>query len=83
MEDPRSIDWSETLGKEARSKNDEDFGEVKEVTDGSILTERGIVEKNWFEIPKNEVYGFDGHTLWLDIPEARGAEFYRLRQYRS
>lgn len=36
-----SIDWNDTIKKEARGSNDEGLGEVQEVTDGYILVQRG------------------------------------------
>lgn len=83
MNGPESIDWNRIIGKEARSKDDEDYGEVKEVREGHVITERGIIEKDKFVIPKNKVYGFDGHTLWLDIPGETRAEFLQPKEHTS
>ena len=36
-----SIDWNDTIKKEAEGINGEDFGEVQEVSNGSVLVQRG------------------------------------------
>ena len=36
-----NIDWSDTIKKEAEGINGEDFGEVQEVSNGSVLVQRG------------------------------------------
>ena len=36
-----NIDWSDTIKKEAEGINGEDFGEVQEVSNGSVLVPEG------------------------------------------
>jgi hypothetical protein len=33
----------------------------------TVITEKGIADKNRFYLPKNLVNRFDGHTLWFNI----------------
>jgi uncharacterized protein (TIGR02271 family) len=65
MSNPKeSIAWEEVIKKEARSAIDEyDFGEVQEVGQNYVLTQKGLVNKEKFYIPKHLVEGFDGSTL--------------------
>lgn len=68
MEDVAAIDWNQVVGKEARgARDDGDFGEMQEAGRHYVVTQRGILEKEKFYIPKYLVYGFDGHTLWFNI----------------
>jgi hypothetical protein len=41
--------------KEARSKSYEDPGEIQEVRDSYILKQKGLINKQGFYIPQNEV----------------------------
>jgi hypothetical protein len=78
MQGPQSINWSETIGKEARGRKDDgDFGEVQAVEDDYVLTKRGVIEKDKFYLPKSLVYGFDGHTLWFEVTEKDAYQFKR------
>jgi len=43
-----SIDWINTIKKEAKSINGEDFGEVLDVSNGYFLVQRGVVNKERF-----------------------------------
>ena len=46
-----NIDWNDVIKKEVRGINDEDLGEVQEVTNGFVLVQRGIINKEIFIIP--------------------------------
>ena len=55
--------------KEARGSNDEDLGEVQEVTDGYVLVQRGMINKEKFYIPQDQVESYDGSILRFRITE--------------
>jgi uncharacterized protein (TIGR02271 family) len=63
------IEWSDTIKKEARGSNDEDLGEVQEVTDGYVLVQRGMINKEKFYIPQDQVESYDGSVLRFTISE--------------
>jgi uncharacterized protein (TIGR02271 family) len=71
-----NIDWDLVVKKEARGTDDYDLGEVQEVTADNILTQKGIVEKKWFQIPKHLALGFDGNTLTLNVTEEQAKGMY-------
>ena len=65
-----SIAWDDVIKKEARGAvDDSDFGEVQEVGQQYVLTQKGMVSKEKFYIPKYLVQGFDGDTLWFNASE--------------
>jgi uncharacterized protein (TIGR02271 family) len=61
------IDWDDTIKKEARGSNNEDLGEVQEITDGHVLVKRGLVHKEKFLIPQDKVESYDGSVLRFKI----------------
>ncbi|MDQ6724494.1 MAG: hypothetical protein M3Z01_09595 [Thermoproteota archaeon] len=65
-----TIDWKDMIKKEARgyAKGD-DLGEVQEIGQEFVVTERGRIKKNKFYLPKHLVQGYDGDTLWFNITE--------------
>src|SRR3954468_3080784 len=63
------IDWNDTIKKESRGSNDEDLGEVQEVTDGYVLVQRGMINKEKFYIPQDQVESYDGSVLRFTISE--------------
>ena len=67
-------DWNEVIKKEARGRNDADLGEVLEVRDDIIVTERGTLNKEKFYLPKSVPHGFNGNTLLFDITEEEAKE---------
>ena len=65
-----SIAWDDVIKKEASGAvDDSDFGEVQEVGPQYVLTQKGMVSKEKFYIPKYLVQGFDGGTLWFNASE--------------
>ena len=62
-------DWDEVIKKEARGRNNANLGEVLEVRDDIVITERGTLNKEKFYLPKSIPHGFNGHTLLFDITE--------------
>jgi uncharacterized protein (TIGR02271 family) len=67
-------DWNEVIKKEARGRNDADLGEVLEVKDDIVVTERGTLNKQKFYLPKSIPHAFNGHTLLFDITEEEAKE---------
>lgn len=65
----KDIDWSDVIKKEARGLNDADLGEVQEVSNGLVLTQRGVGNKEIFSIPQYKVESYDGKILRLAISE--------------
>ena len=69
--------WNEVLKKEANGIDDRDLGEVQQVEPDIIITEKGIINKKRYYIPKNLIAGFDGHTLYFRILKAEAKRFRR------
>ena len=73
-----NIDWNDTIKKEAEGLNGEDFGEVQEVSNGFVLVQRGIINKERFLIPQELGESYDG-----DIVRFRISEDDLLSKYRE
>jgi stress response protein YsnF len=67
-------DWNEVIKKEARGLNDADLGEVQEVDDNYVLTQRGTISREKFYLPKSIPHGFNGRVLLFDITEEEAKE---------
>src|SRR6185312_14763598 len=64
-----NIDWNDVIKKEARGSGDEDLGEVQEVGPNYVLVKKGLINKEKFYIPKDQVESYDGDTLRFRISE--------------
>lgn len=64
-----NIDWNDTIKKEARGSNNEDLGEVQDVTGGYVLVQRGIINKEKFYIPQEQAESYDGSVLTFRVSE--------------
>jgi uncharacterized protein (TIGR02271 family) len=87
-----SIAWDDVIKKEARGATDDsDFGEVQEIGQHYVLTQKGVINKEKFYIPKYLVQGYDGDTLWFNATEDELQGFMRdsppdyneYKRYRS
>ncbi len=64
-----NIDWNDVIKKEARSNGDEDLGEVQEVGPNYVLVKKGLINKEKFYIPKDQVESYDADTLRFRVSE--------------
>jgi uncharacterized protein (TIGR02271 family) len=71
-----NIDWDDVVKKEARGSGDEDLGEVQEVGPNYVLVKRGLLNKEKFYIPKDQVKSYDGDTLRFRISEEQAKSKY-------
>jgi uncharacterized protein (TIGR02271 family) len=65
----RITDWNEVIKKEVRGLNDADLGEVQEVNESIVVTERGSISKEKFYLPKSITHGYNGRILLFHITE--------------
>ncbi|MFN2434290.1 MAG: hypothetical protein ABR515_02835 [Nitrososphaeraceae archaeon] len=69
--------WNDIPKKEATGIDDCDLGEVQQIRAEFIVTEKGIINKKRYCIPKNLIAGFDGHTLYFRIMKAESKRYLR------
>src|SRR5918994_1472197 len=62
-----NIDWDDVIKKEARGNNDEDLGEVQEVTQDYVLVKKGVINKEKLYIPRDLAISFNGTILIFNI----------------
>ena len=72
-----TINWNDTIKKEAEGINGEDFGEVQDVSNGLVLVQKGIINKERFLIPQELSESFDGDTVRFRISEEELLSKYR------
>jgi len=70
--------WKTVKGKDVRTNDGADLGEIKDISNNYIRVEKGTIHKESFWIPKYIADAFDGKTLWLlmDEGELRGRYQY-------
>jgi uncharacterized protein (TIGR02271 family) len=62
-----NIDWDNILKKEAIGLNGEDLGEVLEVRKNHVVTQKGILNKKRYYLPKKAISNFDGTILKVNM----------------
>jgi uncharacterized protein (TIGR02271 family) len=63
------LDWNEIIKKEARGLENADLGKVHEVNETFVITEKGVINKERFHIPKSIPHGYNGRILLFEITE--------------
>lgn len=71
-----NIPWDKVIKKEARGVDDYDLGEVQQVTSEYVLTQKGLVNTRWFQIPKHLAQEFDGSKLVFKIIRDEAKNLY-------
>jgi len=61
--------WKTLKGKNVKTNDGKDLGEIKEVSENYLHVEKGTIHKERFWIPKYIADAFDGKTLWLLMEE--------------
>ncbi len=79
--DNNNIDWNNVVKKEAIGLNGEDLGEVSEVGNSFIITQKGIINKKRYYLPKKSVTSFDGSVLRLNMTD-KDLEGYKEMEER-
>ena len=74
--DTSTINWDDVIKKEARGINNADFGEIQQVDENFILTQKGTVGKEKFYIPKSFVAYYDGDILHVSITDEEAKNTY-------
>ncbi len=70
------IPWNEIIKKEARGIDNTDFGKIQSVDPEYVLTQKGIIDKEFFSLPKNLVQGYDGDRVWFKVTEEEARNSY-------
>ncbi len=65
-----NIDWSSVVKKEAIGNDGLDLGEVHDVGETYIITQRGLINRKRYHIPKSAAESFDGDILKLRVSES-------------
>ena len=64
------------MKKEARGINNEDVGEVQEVTEDYVLVEKGVINKDKFYIPRDLAVGYNGTILIFNIAAEEAEQIF-------
>jgi uncharacterized protein (TIGR02271 family) len=76
MSNEQNINWDDVIKKEARGIDDADLGEIQQVDQDFILTQKGTIDKEKFYIPKSLVAYYDGDILHVSITEEEAKKTY-------
>src|SRR5919112_707984 len=75
MSSDKNIDWNNVRKKEVIGIDGLDLGEVHEVGDAFFTTQKGLLHKKRYHIPKSKAESFDGDTLTIRINESELSGF--------
>jgi len=69
------IDWNNVIKKEVIGIGGLDLGEVHEVGDTYFTTQKGLINKKRYHIPKSKAESFDGDTITVRVDESELSGF--------
>jgi hypothetical protein len=61
--------WNMLKGKEVKTNDGEDVGDIEEISQNFIRIEKGTLKKDKYWIPKYLADAYDGKRLWLLVSE--------------
>jgi hypothetical protein len=68
------------IKKEAVARDFTELGEIQEVGLEYIITQKGIINKDIFYIPKHLVDRFDGIHVWFKITEEEAQQYRKHKK---
>jgi uncharacterized protein (TIGR02271 family) len=71
-----TINWDNVIKKEVRGINDADLGEIQQVDENFILSQKGTIGKEKFYIPKSLTAYYDDNILHVSITEEEAKNMY-------
>lgn len=71
----QTIRWEDVLKKEAIGIDKCDLGKVQQIKDDTIITEKGIINKKRYFLPKKLIDKFNGNILYFKIMKAEDKQF--------
>jgi hypothetical protein len=77
-----SIDWIGVAKKEARGNNNLDLGTIQEVSNDSVIVQKGLIDKETYQFPKSLVKDLDGNVLVINVSENELSRF-KINQNNS
>jgi len=72
-----SVLWDVLKGKNVKTNDGKELGEIKEFSQNYVKVEKGTIRKNSLWIPKYVGDAYDGHTLWLLLSEQEVLERFK------
>ncbi len=75
--------WSETIKKEARGLDAFDLGEVRAVRPKYVKTQKGVLRRETFYLPRELAEAFDGSTLWFRVAPEEAVEFKEGSRFKD
>ena len=73
--DPAS--WTDLVDESVHTSDDHDIGDIEAISRDFAVVKRGIVNVHYYYVPLTKVEGWDGHVVWLKIPEEEAKKYER------
>lgn len=61
--------WMDVTNESVHTSDDKDIGDIEAISRDFIVIKQGFVNVRRYYIPMSKVEGWDGHVVWLKIPE--------------
>ena len=62
------------------TNDNKDLGDIDAISKDSIVVKRGFKDVHYYYIPISKVEGWDGHVVWLKIPETEVINNYESKE---
>lgn len=72
--------WMDVTNESVHTSDDKDIGDIEAINRDFIVVKQGFVHVHRYYIPMNKVEGWDGHVVWLTIPEEQVKSNYQREQ---
>ena len=71
------IAWEKIVGKDVKSIDEKDIGEIKNILEDHIYIEKGLVSKDRYSVPKSFAERYEDDHVILSLTEDEVKEKYK------
>lgn len=75
--DPEKLNYIGLINESVHTSDDRDIGDVFAINKHLLVVKRGYIHVHFYYIPLKKVEGWDGHVVWLLIPEDEVKKYER------
>jgi len=63
------LSWDKVIGKDVKSVDEKDIGKIKDISEDHIQIEKGLVDKEYYSVPKSFAERYEDDQVFLSLTE--------------
>ena len=78
MKESTKSTWMDVTNESVHTSDDVDVGDIEAINRDFLVVKKGFISVHYYYIPITRVEGWDGHVVWLKIPQQEVEQKYHI-----